>query len=77
MTKLNNVLSLLLLGGFVTAFGQDSTDTYKKRVLETSEIAILSSYYSQDGDNSAVSGGLGSEELTDATAAIIVSIPLD
>jgi hypothetical protein len=77
MKTLKIVLPLFLLAGFVSAFGQDTTDTYKKRVLETSEIAILSSYYSQDGDNAAVSGGLGSEELTDATAAIIISIPLN
>ncbi len=56
---------------------QDSTQVYKKRVLETTEIDFLSSYYSQDGDNAAVSGGLGTEELTDVTAAFIVSIPLN
>ncbi|MEH6679250.1 MAG: DUF3570 domain-containing protein [Sediminicola sp.] len=57
--------------------GAQSQDAYQKRVLETTEVDLLSSYYSQDGDNAAVSGGLGSEELTDATAGIIVSIPLN
>ncbi len=56
---------------------QDSTSVYKKRVLETTEIDILSSYYSQDGDNAAVSGGIGTEELTDATATFVVAIPLN
>jgi len=56
---------------------QDSTQVYKKRVLETTEVDFLSSYYSQDGDNAAVSGGIGSEELTDVTATFIVSIPLN
>nr|WP_091425574.1 DUF3570 domain-containing protein [Formosa sp. Hel1_31_208] len=56
---------------------QDSTNVYKKRVLETTEADFLSSYYSQDGDNAAVSGGLGTEELTDVTATFIVSIPLN
>lgn len=55
----------------------DSTRVYKKRVLESTEVDILSSYYSQDGDNAAVSGGIGTEELTDATGTIIVSIPLN
>ncbi len=59
------------------AQAQDSTSTYKKRVLETAEVDFLSSYYTQDGDNAAVSGGIGTEELTDATAAFIVSIPLN
>lgn len=56
---------------------QDSTQVYKKRVLETTEVDILSSYYSQTGDNAAVSGGKGSEELTDFTLTYIISIPLN
>ncbi len=56
---------------------QDSTNVYKKRILETTEIDFLSSYYTQDGDNAAVSGGTGTEELTDVTATFVVSIPLN
>nr|WP_235843266.1 DUF3570 domain-containing protein [Maribacter hydrothermalis] len=55
---------------------QDSVKTYKKRVLETTEVDFLTSYYSQDGDNAAVSGGLGTEELTDFTGTFVVAIPL-
>ncbi|MCB0383099.1 MAG: DUF3570 domain-containing protein, partial [Psychroserpens sp.] len=61
----------------VCAQAQDSTSTYKKRVLETTEVDFLSSYYTQDGSNAAVTGGIGSEELTDVTAAFVVSIPLN
>lgn len=64
----------------LTGFGQQaqgSTRVYKKRVLETTEMDFLTSYYSQDGDNAAVSGGIGTEELTDVTGAIVVSIPLN
>lgn len=56
---------------------QDSVKTYKKRVLETTEVDFLTSYYSQDGDNAAVSGGLGTEDLTDFTGTFVVSIPLN
>jgi len=58
---------------------QEKQDTgeYKKRVLETAEMDILTSFYSQDGDNAAVSGGLGTEELTDVTGTVIISIPLN
>ncbi|MBL0684161.1 DUF3570 domain-containing protein [Aquimarina mytili] len=35
------------------------------------------SYYTQDGDNAAVTGGLGTEELTDLTPTIVVSVPLN
>lgn len=55
----------------------DSTKVYKKRVLETTEIDFLTSYYSQDGDNAAVSGGIGTEELTDVTGTFVISIPLN
>lgn len=72
------VIVLFLLTGAVT-FGQqqDSTRIYKKRVLETTEIDFLTSYYGQDGDNAAVSGGIGTEELTDLATSIVVSIPLN
>lgn len=49
----------------------------KKTALTDVEVNILGSYYTQDGNHSAVTGGLGTEELTDVTPAIIVNIPLD
>ena len=55
----------------------NQAESYKKRVLETSEIDFLSSYYNQSGNNAAVSGGIGSEKLTDATGTIVMSIPMN
>ncbi len=40
------------------------------------EIDILSSYYNQDGDNGAVTGGIGTEELTDVSTIFVLNIPL-
>ncbi len=58
--------------------GLSQEDTsYKKRVLETAEIELLFSYYGQDGQNAAVTGGEGTEKLTDATSSIVVKIPLN
>tara|TARA_B100001167_G_scaffold42405_1_gene24159 strand:- start:26461 stop:27738 length:1278 start_codon:yes stop_codon:yes gene_type:complete len=79
---LKNTLPFLLfvsLSCFNTVFAQEdqTTETYKKRVLETTEIDFLSSYYNQDGQNAAVTGGIGTEELTDATGTIVVAIPLN
>lgn len=56
---------------------QDSIKLYKKRVLETAEVDIISSFYSQDGDNAAVTGGIGTEKLTDLATSITISIPLN
>ena len=46
-------------------------------MLEAPEVDFLVSYYSQDGDNAAVSGGIGTEKLTDLTPTIVVAIPLN
>ena len=71
-------LSLATIFCFVLHINaQDSTAIYKKRVLESTEIDFLTSYYSQDGNNAAVSGGLGTEKLTDFAPTIIVSIPMN
>jgi hypothetical protein len=76
--KTSIIISCIFLSAICVAQQeQDVTATYKKRVLETTEIDFLSSYYSQTGDNAAVSGGIGSEELTDATATVVISIPLN
>jgi len=74
---MKNLFSLFILLFSATIFAQDSTSTYKKRVLEAPEIDFLVSYYSQDGENAAVSGGIGTEKLTDFTPTIVVAIPLN
>ncbi|MGL2985997.1 DUF3570 domain-containing protein [Flavobacterium sp. RSSA_27] len=72
-------LTILLLSIIFFANGQENDSTvvgFKKRVLETTEVDFLLSYYKQDGIHSAVSGGSGTENLTDVTAAIVVAMPL-
>ncbi|NHE57239.1 DUF3570 domain-containing protein [Cyclobacterium plantarum] len=56
---------------------KDSTSVFKKRVLESVEMDILTSFYAQDGKNAAVTGGIGTEELTDLATDIHISIPLN
>jgi hypothetical protein len=74
---MKNLLGLFIILFSVTIFAQDSISTYKKRVLEAPEVDFLASYYSQDGENAAVSGGIGTEKLTDLTPTIVVAIPLN
>lgn len=64
-------ISLTVIGlylCFLSAFSQNNTNddtTYKSRKLKIDEINFVSGYYHQDGNNSAVTGGIGSERLTD------------
>lgn len=39
--------------------------TYQSRKLKLDEVNFVSGYYMQDGNNSAVTGGVGTEQLTD------------
>lgn len=55
----------------------DTTIIYKKRVLESTEVDFLMSYYTQEGQNAAVTGGRGTESLEDITPTIVVAIPLN
>ena len=71
------LLSGLLLSSFCYGQRQDSQGSYQKRVLESTEIDFLSSYYEQDGENAAVTGGIGTEALTDVTGNVIITIPLN
>lgn len=57
-----------------SAFAQTAKDTsgYKSRKLSFEEANLVSSYYRQDGNNSAVTGGLGTEKLSDFSNSIDV-----
>jgi hypothetical protein len=62
-----------------SSFAQTSpTEGYQmKPNTEEIEANFLSSYYNQDGNNAAVTGGEGTEQLTDLSNVLIVNIPLD
>ena len=66
--------SLLLLS--TQLFGQETPNAMKPLSQEI-EANFLLGYYQQEGDNAAVTGGVGTEELTDLANVFIVNIPLD
>ena len=53
------------------------TATKMKPNLREIDANFLSGYYVQDGNNSAVTGGIGTEKLTDFSNVFIVNVPLD
>lgn len=67
-------LLFLFLLSSLSLMGQD--DYQMKGNNDYAEIDILSSYYEQDGNNGAVTGGIGTEALTDVASIFIINIPL-
>lgn len=61
MQLIRLLTTALLLVGFSQTNGQDTS--YLKRDLAPSDIKLLLSFYTQDGKHSAVTGGIGTEEL--------------
>jgi len=57
---------IALFFNMLSAFSQQSDTTqYTSKKLKLDEVNLVSSYYHQDGNNSAVTGGIGTEKLTD------------
>jgi hypothetical protein len=67
----------LLSGILMGAFGQrkaDLDENYTKRKLKFEEANLVTSYYTQDGNRSAVTGGIGTEALTDYAASFDLKV---
>ncbi|RYG26921.1 MAG: DUF3570 domain-containing protein, partial [Chitinophagaceae bacterium] len=55
-----------------SAWAQPQDSVYKKKKLTFEEASLVSSYYRQSGDNAVVTGGIGSQKLTDISNIIDV-----
>ncbi len=53
--------------------GNDSTN-FQSRKLKVDEINLVSSYYNQNGNNSSVTGGIGTEKLNDIANVIDIKL---
>jgi hypothetical protein len=68
-------LTLSGICALLSSFSQSADSTgYKNRTLKLDEVNFISSVYHQNGDNSAVTGGIGTEKLTDIANVIDVSL---
>ncbi len=67
---MNIILLLVLLFSF--AYSQDNQYENVKPI----EVDFLLNYYQQDGNHSAVTGGEGTEELSNAAPMIIINVPI-
>jgi len=73
------ILSICFLGLTISLSAQKkSKDTSSmKGFTREIDFSFLSSYYEQDGNNGAVTGGIGTEQLTNIANVLTVNIPLD
>ena len=70
--------SLILFLFFATAvYAQRADSTFSSQKIKSSQIDVLLSYYNQDGNNSAVTGGNGTEQLTVYMNKLVFSQVLD
>jgi hypothetical protein len=67
-------ICLSVVGIFLFCFRgwtqSSSTDDYKNLTLKVEDINIVSGYYTQTGNHSAVTGGIGTQKLTDLSNTI-------
>lgn len=66
-------LAIGLLTASMSGFGQRSDSAYVKRTVSTTEIQALFSYYTQEGEHSAVTGGRGTEDLQVYSTALSIA----
>ncbi|MFD2934794.1 DUF3570 domain-containing protein [Spirosoma flavum] len=61
----------LLLSLLRAGYGQSvAQPAYETRKLKIEEVNLVSGYYHQEGNNSAVTGGIGTEKLTDFSESV-------
>ncbi|MCS3869386.1 hypothetical protein J3D55_002302 [Chryseobacterium ginsenosidimutans] len=68
------IISIVALFGIFNVKAQENTSSEQPKKLTFDEANLVSSYYKQDGNNSAVTGGIGSEKLTDISNTIDVTM---
>lgn len=71
-----SLAALAIFASTIAGFSQSKEDSaaYTNRKLKTEEVDFVTSYYHQTGNNSAVTGGIGTEKLTDFATTIDVKL---
>ncbi len=71
---------IILIGSiFLSVFtskAQDADTSYKKLTLRKTQVEFIYNQYNQDGNNSAVTGGIGTEQLSVNAPLILTIIPI-
>ncbi|MEO8108971.1 MAG: DUF3570 domain-containing protein [Ginsengibacter sp.] len=69
-------LTAAAMFALIQSYAQTSNDStgFQSRKLKVEEVNFVSSYYSQDGNNSSVTGGIGTEKLSDIANVIDIKL---
>lgn len=70
------ILIPILLLFLINIQAQEKKNDFKIKSPGKIQLSILSSYYMQNGDHAAVTGGVGSQSLQDAATNINITIPV-
>jgi len=80
-SKNKNLMRKIIVGVFLFVLFQGAyaqkNNSYRKKVLDHTEINFLYNNYSQQGNHAAVTGGIGSSKARDNAPSILVNIPLN
>ncbi len=71
------VLSVVMSLLFFVCFSQETSEYNLKKNKKGVDADLIFNYYSQDGNNSAVEGGIGSQALDNIGALTVVKVNLD
>lgn len=76
MMRFIQLVILAMYFSVLSSFAQHMRDSipYYNRKLRLEEINFVSGYYRQDGNNSAVTGGIGTQNLADASGVIDIKL---
>ena len=70
------LLTAASLFALLCSYAQEDSTGFKIRTLKVEEVNLVSSYYHQEGENAAVTGGIGSQKLTDFANIIDIKLTM-
>lgn len=75
--QLKSFILVSLLVFFWVKLSSQNKEKDGKYKIDEIEVDFLFSYYEQEGDHSAVQGGVGDQHLTDFVSGIVINVPID
>lgn len=75
--QLRGLISCAFVLIALSSIAQDKSKDSVKVQLDNIEVGFLGSYYEQDGNHSPVTGGIGTEYLTNIAPSVLIKFPVD